>query len=45
MERLKKYVQNLSFLDLKDSFYNPIDALNYLNENSIDLLFPDDSIV
>jgi two-component system LytT family response regulator len=41
MERLKKYVQNLSFLDLKDSFYNPIDALNYLNENSIDLLFLD----
>lgn len=41
MERLKKYVEQLNFLELKACFSNPINALNYLDENSIDLIFLD----
>ncbi|MDP3312200.1 LytTR family DNA-binding domain-containing protein [Lutibacter sp.] len=38
---LEKLISNNKNLDLVNSFNNPIEALKYLNQNSVDLLFLD----
>ena len=38
---LEDYVQEVSFLDLKGSLGSPVDALSFLEKESIDLLFLD----
>jgi DNA-binding LytR/AlgR family response regulator len=40
-ELIINFVNTLSFLDLKKSFDNPVEALTYLNENSVDLIITD----
>lgn len=44
MERMKNYVAKLPFLTLSAHFDNAIDALSYLNQHSIDLIFLDINI-
>jgi len=41
MERVKSYVQKLPYLNLLSVFENGIDALVFLKENSVDLIFLD----
>ncbi|MGQ8869712.1 LytR/AlgR family response regulator transcription factor [Myroides sp. TSA_177.3] len=38
---LRHYIQKLKQLDLQKSFYNPIEAMEYMYENPVDLLFLD----
>lgn len=44
MERMKNYVSKLPFLTLSAHFDNAIDALTFLNQHSIDLIFLDINI-
>src|SRR5450755_1238132 len=41
LERLVGYVRRLPFLDLLATFDNALDALSFLRDNAIDLLFLD----
>ena len=41
LEKLKNYVQKTPFLELAAAFDNPLDAMRYLTENSVDLIFTD----
>lgn len=41
LEQLEKYVKNTPILELKGVFDTTIDALSFLRENSVDLLFVD----
>ena len=41
LEIVKDYVNRVSFLKLSQAFRNPIKALEYLQENKVDLLFLD----
>ena len=41
LERAKDYVQKLPFLNLLSSFDNALDALSFLKNNSVDLIFLD----
>lgn len=41
IEQMKGFISKIDFLDLKETFDNAIDTLNYLKQNSIDLLFLD----
>ncbi|WP_373521748.1 LytR/AlgR family response regulator transcription factor [Aquiflexum sp.] len=41
MKLLQEYVEQVDFLDLLFSFSDPVDALNYSNNNSVDLIFLD----
>lgn len=41
IKKMNTYISKTPFLDLKESFNNGIDALNYLKNNNIDLLFLD----
>lgn len=38
---LRHYIQKLKQLDLQKSFYNPIEAMEYMYENPVDLIFLD----
>lgn len=40
-EIIEEYVKNTSFLELSASFGKPLDALNYLQNNKIDILLTD----
>ncbi|MBU2650038.1 MAG: LytTR family DNA-binding domain-containing protein [Bacteroidetes bacterium] len=39
--QIEEYISNVPYLNWKHSFDNAIDALNYLKENTIDLIFLD----
>ena len=39
LDILKEYIQKLPFLKLDKTFTNPIEALTYIHENRIDLIF------
>ena len=41
LDILSEYIQKTGFLDLKATFRDTVDALNFLHDNSIDLLFLD----
>lgn len=41
IEKLTGYIQQIPFLDLKSSFENAIDALEYLRDKHVDLVFLD----
>lgn len=41
LDLLRDYVSQVSFLDLKGTFNNPLEALHYVNEQPIDLIFVD----
>lgn len=41
LERTKEYVQKLSFLNLRSTFDNALDALAFLKTNKVDLIFLD----
>jgi two-component system, LytTR family, response regulator len=41
LERAKDYVQKLPFLNLMSSFDNALDALSFLKNNTVDLIFLD----
>lgn len=41
MKLLQEYVEQVDFLNLLSSFSDPIDALNYANNNPVDLIFLD----
>lgn len=41
LEVIKSHVSRIPFLELKETFLNPIEASNYLRKNDIDLLFLD----
>lgn len=41
LERTQEYVSRLSFLDLRATFDNALDALAFLKENHVDLIFLD----
>lgn len=38
---LRHYIKDLKQLDLKASFYNPVEAMDYMYRNAIDLIFLD----
>lgn len=38
---LKNYIDQVDFLDLKGTFSNAIDALKFLNQNTVDVIFLD----
>lgn len=38
---LRNYISRMSFLTLDSSFYTPFDALDFLNQNNIDIMFLD----
>lgn len=38
---VKSYVEKTSFLELKGSFHNPVEALSFANEHNVPLLFLD----
>ncbi len=38
---LKEYASQVSFLNLLEMFHSPVNALNFLNSNQVDLLFLD----
>ena len=41
LERAKEYVLKIPFLNLRASFDNALDALAFLKENKVDLIFLD----
>lgn len=41
LKQMESYIERTGFLELSASFNNAISALNYLNENDIDLMFVD----
>jgi len=41
LDRVKGFIEQLSFLNLVASFNNPIEGLNFLKENKVDLIFLD----
>lgn len=41
LEKMEKFIQKVPFLELKASFDNALAALNYLKEETVDLLFLD----
>ena len=41
LKQVANYIEKTPFLELKESFESPINALSYLQENSVDLLFVD----
>lgn len=41
IELVKEYIQKVPFLDLQGVYYNSLKALNYLQENPVDLVFMD----
>lgn len=41
LDLLKEYIDKIPFLNLERSFSNPIDALAFLQENKVDLVFMD----
>lgn len=41
LDLLKEYISQVPYLDLKESFDKPLEALHYINQNSIDLIFVD----
>jgi len=41
LEQITNYIARVEFLNLKKSFHNALEALNYLQTNEIDLLFLD----
>lgn len=41
LKQIASYVNKTPFLELKESFESPLEALTYLQENSIDLIFVD----
>lgn len=41
VEQMKNFASQLDILDLKEYFYNAFDALNYLRNNKVDLVFLD----
>ncbi|RPH31785.1 MAG: DNA-binding response regulator [Bacteroidales bacterium] len=40
-EKLKAFIDKVSFLRLINTFNNPIDAISFINENKVDLIFLD----
>ncbi len=36
---LRHYIKNLKQLQLKESFYNPVEAMDYMYANPVDLIF------
>jgi two-component system LytT family response regulator len=40
-EKLKGYIKKIDFLDLRATFDNGVDAISYLNNQTIDLIFLD----
>lgn len=38
---LKNYIARMRFLSLEGSFYTPYDALDFLNQNNVDIMFLD----
>jgi len=41
VEKIKNYIYQVNYLNLEKTFYNGIDALNYLKNNNPDLIFLD----
>ena len=41
LKQIASYIEKTPFLELKDSFESPIDALTYLQNNEVDLMFVD----
>lgn len=41
IQQMEEYIKRIPFLNLQKSFDNAIDPLNYLKENSVDLIFLD----
>jgi DNA-binding LytR/AlgR family response regulator len=41
---LVDYINQMPFLELVEKFTNPFKALEYINDNTIDLLFIDTSV-
>lgn len=41
LQQLKKYVERVDFLDLLAKFQNPTEALSFLNNHAVDLIFLD----
>lgn len=41
LQLLENYIARVPFLDLKSTFLNPLRCLEYLKENSVDLIFMD----
>ena len=41
LDLLKDYIEKIPFLKLEQAFTNPIEALGYLQENKVDLIFLD----
>lgn len=41
LKQIAKYVEKTPFLELQESFESPFDAINYLQKNTVDLIFVD----
>jgi len=41
LKKIAAYINKTPFLELKESFENPLDALTYLQNNTVDLIFAD----
>lgn len=41
LERTRNYVEKISYLDLKATFNNALEAMSYLKDNELDLIFLD----
>lgn len=41
LELLEDNIKNISFLDFQRGFYNPLDAVTYMNQHEVDLVFLD----
>jgi two-component system LytT family response regulator len=41
LKQLANYIEKTPFLELKNSFESPLDAITYLQDNTVDLLFVD----
>ena len=41
LEKINGYIEQIDYLDLLQSFDNAVEALSYLRENQVDLIFLD----
>lgn len=41
LKQIEKYIEKTPFLELKESFESALDAISYIHENKIDLMFVD----
>ena len=41
LEKMESYIERVHYLELAGSFSNPLEAMNYLRQHPVDLLFLD----